>query len=143
MRHHGLLGQPGLFGSMRPSWRFAWSRSVSAFGTCDAARREIRLSRPLVERNPPWEVLDCILHEIAHALAPGAGHGPAWRATAWTLGCDGRRTYQPDEVVTMPRRYVYTCGCGTRWPRHRRTLERRYCRACGEALTCVDTAGAR
>ena len=33
------------------------------------------------------QVTDTILHEIAHALAgPGAGHGPAWKATASRLG---------------------------------------------------------
>ena len=140
MRHHGLLvDEPRLFGRLRRAWRFTWSRSVSAFGHCDWGRREIRLSRRLVERNPPWEVLDCILHEIAHALTPGAGHGSVWRSTARRLGCDAQRLYRPDDVVTVPRRYVYSCGCGRTWPRHRRTLERRSCRTCGETLSCVDT----
>lgn len=130
MRHHGLM-DPG-------PWTFQWSRSINAFGHCVPALQRIRLSRTLVERNPPWEVLDCILHEIAHALTPGSSHGPAWRRMAWHLGCDARRCYAREHVVGVRRRYVYSCGCGRSWPRHRRTLERHRCARCREALVCED-----
>lgn len=138
MRHHGLL-KPRRWGRKASGpWTFQWSRSINAFGQCIPSDRRIRLSRVLVERNPPWEVLDCILHEIAHALTPGASHGPVWRAVAQRLGCDAGRCYASDQVVGVRRRYVYSCACGRIWPRHRRTLERHRCTRCRGRLICTD-----
>lgn len=47
----------------------------------------IRLSKWLVEANTDDIVLNIILHEIAHAIAPvGAGHNAAWRSVCKQLG---------------------------------------------------------
>lgn len=37
------------------------------------------------------EVIETILHEIAHAITPGAGHRPIWLQTAKSIGCHGEK----------------------------------------------------
>jgi predicted SprT family Zn-dependent metalloprotease len=104
-------------------WSFEFDRSKVRFGRCHYGRKEISLSRHLVELNDEAEVRETILHEIAHALAPRkAGHGPAWRAVAKSIGCNAKRCY--GEEVMRPRpKYQGTCpGCRRVIYRHRRTL---------------------
>ncbi len=60
---------------------------------------------------PDDEVIDLILHEVAHAIAGHkAAHGPAWQAVCRRLGCNPSRF--KDAVIPGPWRA--TCaGCGT------------------------------
>lgn len=104
-------------------WTFAFDRSKVRFGKCDYRRKQISLSRHLVELNSEDEVRDTILHEIAHVLAPrGAGHGPKWQAVAISIGCNGMRCYG-QEVVRPKGKYRGTCpGCRRVIYRHRRML---------------------
>src|SRR5687767_14955649 len=71
MRQHGLdaLG-----------WTFGFDHARRRFGRCDYTDKRITLSRALTFLNSVDEVRDTVLHEIAHALTPGAGHGARWRA---------------------------------------------------------------
>jgi predicted SprT family Zn-dependent metalloprotease len=115
-------------------WSFAFDRSKVRFGKCDYRRKQISLSRHLVELNEEDEVRDTILHEIAHALAPrGVGHGPAWRALALAIGCNAQRCYGDDVVRPAPK-YRGTCpACSRVIYRHRRTLI-----ACGKCSDVFD-----
>jgi predicted SprT family Zn-dependent metalloprotease len=105
-----------------PEWSFKFDRSKICFGKCYYSRKQISLSRYLVELNDDAEVRDTILHEIAHALAPrGAGHGPAWRSVAVSIGCNGTRCYGAEVVRPKPK-YMGTCpSCKLVIYRHRRT----------------------
>lgn len=42
-----------------------------------------------IERDSDDEVIETILHEIAHAITPGAGHRPIWSETAKQIGSNG------------------------------------------------------
>ena len=57
-----------------PDWSFAFNRRKQALGLCVYHRKCIELSVYFVKRNSHEEILDTILHEIAHALV-GPGHG--------------------------------------------------------------------
>ena len=46
----------------------------------------IFFSAPYALRLSMEQVREAILHEIAHALVPGEGHGPVWQAKAADLG---------------------------------------------------------
>lgn len=73
-------------------WRFAWDNARRRLGCCKYSRRTISLSKPLARQLDEAEVLDTILHEIAHAVAGHeAGHGPEWRAAARLLGANPQR----------------------------------------------------
>ena len=119
---------------LTPDWSFRFDRSKVRFGKCNYVKKEISLSRYLVELNDEDEVRDTILHEIAHALAPrGAGHGPEWRRVASSIGCDGRRCYG-EEVVRPRPKYKGTCpSCRRVVYRHRRTMI-----ACGRCTRVFD-----
>ena len=49
--------------------------------------KRIKLSTWFINNMPYHRMLNTILHEIAHALAPeGAGHGPDWKREAMRIG---------------------------------------------------------
>lgn len=120
MLRHGLSG-----------WRFRFDRARRRLGCCHYGERAISLSRPLVLLNPEPVVVDTVLHEIAHALTPGAGHGPAWRARAVELGARPRACAVVGEVALPPAPYALVCdACGQRIDRFRRPRRRYVCRRC-------------
>ncbi|MXZ81950.1 MAG: hypothetical protein F4Z15_11510 [Gammaproteobacteria bacterium] len=68
-------------------WTVRFSTAQKKMGECRPRQRLILLSRHHCVNGSPDEVVDTILHEIAHALAgPGTGHGPAWKAIARRIG---------------------------------------------------------
>lgn len=52
----------------------------------------IRISKHWIPLLPREEIVDTILHEIAHIIAgPGAGHGPAWKRACRQVGANPER----------------------------------------------------
>lgn len=127
MTEHGLT---------RQGWRFEWGYAKQTFGSCNNALKRIRMSVPLTELNDETQVTDTILHEIAHALAGRpAGHGPAWKAVARSIGCSAARTYGA-EVVAPKLKYTATCpGCGKERQKARKTVV-----SCGRCSPVFDRA---
>ena len=85
-----LLIEQHLSNDPKRTWKFRWNRRVS-FGRCvykceRTGGAYIELSR----KQTPYETEDAteqtILHEIAHALTPGAGHNKLWKAVALSIG---------------------------------------------------------
>ena len=77
----------------------------------------ISLSRKLVEINNESQVLDTILHEIAHAMdyeeRGDTDHGTNWKRIAIEIGCNGERCYDLSEVKQPKMKYTTECGnCG-------------------------------
>lgn len=125
-----LMCDHGLWG-----WEFDFCRAKRTFGWCDYNTRTIALSRILTRMNDEATVRNTVLHEIAHALAgPDAGHGPAWKAKARSIGCDGNRCYNEAEVMAPAKAWVGSCpGCGMKTFRDRLTEKARTrisCKAC-------------
>ena len=108
---------------LSPNWSFKFDHSKVAFGKCYYGKKQISLSRHLVELNEENEVRDTILHEIAHALAPrGSAHNAKWQAIAKSIGCNGDRCYG-SEVVRPAPKFKGTCpACNLVIYRHRRTM---------------------
>src|SRR5687768_7238198 len=125
IREHGLDAH---------GWTFAFDHARRRFGRCDYTNKRITLSRPLTFLNGFDEVRDTVLHEIAHALAPGAGHGARWRAMCARVGARAVRCYDKDSVVAPRRRAArWEIGCDAcDWwsPRHRRIRRRYVCTKC-------------
>lgn len=68
-----------------------WVRS--AFGT-----PRIEISGPIFAQSHfAAQLIETILHELAHIMTPGEGHGPAWVAAAHRIGCGAERCH------SMPR----------------------------------------
>jgi predicted SprT family Zn-dependent metalloprotease len=95
MRQHGLVDA---------GWSFKFDHARRRFGSCAPTLKRITLSRPLTFLNTEAEVRDTILHEIAHALTPGDGHGRKWKAACVRIGAKPQRCYTDQQVVAPPRR---------------------------------------
>ena len=130
MRQHGLH-----------DWHFRFDHARRRFGSCrcGAGTKMITLSRPLTFLNDEPQVRDTILHEIAHALTPGDGHGPRWKRKCVEIGANPQRTYGDDEVVSPPRKPAwFEMGCDRcDWwvDRRRRTRRKLVCKSCRGAVT--------
>lgn len=115
---------------LAPEWTFVLSNTIRRFGSCSYSSKKIRVSAKLAEINSDQEVVNTILHEIAHALVgPRHGHNEVWRREAIALGCNGRRTHSarmPNwiascmscprtwELQRLPKRVKYRCPDCTR-----------------------------
>jgi predicted SprT family Zn-dependent metalloprotease len=116
-------------------WQFAFDRARRRFGRCDYTNRRITLSKSLTFLNPIEEVRDTILHEIAHALTPGAKHGLRWRNKCREIGARPTRCFTDERVVVptrAPARYLFGCPQCDWWvERRRRATTLRYtCTRC-------------
>ncbi len=112
-------------------WTFGFDRARRRLGACRPSGRRITLSAPLTLLNDQAVVRDTVLHEIAHALTPGAGHGASWRAACRRIGARPERCAADGEVTLPAAPYALVCDrCGTRTPRYRRTRTRYLCGRC-------------
>lgn len=131
---HRLMTQHGL-----SEWTFRFDRAKRRFGACNYTTQTISLSRRLTEINSVEHVRETLLHEIAHALTPGAHHGEAWQAMCVQLGIEPKRLYSSAEVEQPTPRYWLVChSCKTRIPRHRRSRKTFACKRC-----CDEKNGGR
>lgn len=124
LRAHALSG-----------WVFAFNRRKRAMGFCCYSQRSIELSIHFVVRNDMDEIIDTLLHEIAHALVgPKHGHDRVWKAKCVEVGATPQRLGHAD----MPAgKWQAVCkACGRNYNRHRRPKRMRgwYCPHCGLEL---------
>lgn len=130
-------------------WRFAWDNAKRRAGQCRPASKTITLSRHYVRLNLETsfdDVVDTILHEIAHALAGCEhGHNDVWKRKAAEIGARPERCLQAEKVTMPAGKYAATCGgCRKQYTCHKlpRKGMYRFCRACGKEagkLHYVDT----
>lgn len=117
-------------------WRFTFDRARRRFGMCSVDRRLITLSAYLTGLNGEAEVRDTILHEIAHALTPGNGHGQAWKDACTRIGAKPERTFRESDGVQLPRTALRVGCTRCNWwaGRHRVTWRLQVCRKCREPV---------
>lgn len=114
-------------------WGFVWIDSGRIFGRCCYDPKQIQLSAPMVATNKETEVINTILHEIAHGKAgPGAGHGSIWKRIAVEIGVKPEGCYDPREVTQKYSVYCKLCKKALRQAASRwKDLNASYCVACG------------
>ncbi len=119
LREHGL-----------DDWTIVADRAKTRAGVCRFTKRQIGLSAPLTTLHSEDEVLDTILHEIAHALVgPQHGHDAVWRAKAREIGCSGERCVSSDSP-RVPGDWVGRCPAGHEKHRHRAPARLMSCGEC-------------
>ncbi len=116
-------------------WTVGLDRAVRRAGACHYDDRRITVSRLLVERADEPEVRQVVLHEVAHALAGhAAGHGPAWRAVAASVGASASRLH--DRPIAEQRApWTGTCPAGHEHRRFRRPTRPTSCGLCSRRFS--------
>lgn len=109
MSRHGLLDE---------GWFFKLNTNKRRLGVCKRTDKQIEMSVHHVDHATDADIVNTILHEIAHALTPGHMHDDVWRRKALEIGCNGERC---GESMKVEFRFVGTCsGCKRTIFRHRR-----------------------
>ena len=123
LREHDLEG-----------WSIVADRAKTRAGVCRFGRRQIGLSTPLTTLHSDEEVLDTILHEIAHAIVgPQHGHDAIWRAKAREIGSSGERCV-PADAPRVPGDWVGRCPAGHEKHRHRAPTRLMSCGRCSRTF---------
>lgn len=110
-------------------------------GTFYALTMTITLNRYFAEHGSRADVLETLLHEIAHAIAgPGLGHGAEWQAIAREIGCKdvagtcnsehANKIMQEMDAATAS----YVAVCCQRHYMHRATTRKYKCKKCKAIL---------
>lgn len=90
-------------------------RLTTTFGRCSYSTRTIEISGPLSRAQDTEDgraqVHDTILHEIAHAMTPGAGHGPAWKRACVRIGAKPVRCYSASDGMQAADHHRYQIVC--------------------------------
>lgn len=91
-------------------WKFKIDQAKRRLGSCQYHSKTISLSTHLCNL-PEEEMLQTLLHEIAHALVgPRAGHGPRWKKKALAIGCNAERASKLT-MVEAPTRVIRCDRC--------------------------------
>ena len=79
---------------MEKSWKFVWdTKARCRYGQCRYDKKEIGITKSMAIRNTLEETKNTVLHEIAHALAPGHGHNHVWKQKCLLVGAQPERCY--------------------------------------------------
>jgi len=92
-------------------WKLSLNNMHKSAGTTHYDTKRITLARRMLHVFSTKEVIDVILHEIAHAILPyGCAHGVRWKKLHKSFGGNGQ-TYC--RVFFKPQQ-VFLCKCKTR-----------------------------
>ncbi len=137
VRANELLDQHNLTDE---GWTFEFNNTKRIMGQCSYTNKKIYFSLNFI--NNSWEEIeDTLLHEVAHALAPGEGHNHVWKSTARSIGANPIRCYDSTVVKSAAKfNYMMQCqnpNCGRKWYRYR--MRRRnfgsMCPTCNSSIT--------
>jgi predicted SprT family Zn-dependent metalloprotease len=125
-----LIREHEVNSGLESGWQFAFDLAPARGGACRYMEKQITLSVTYCLKASREEIVDTILHEIAHAIVgPKHGHDATWKAAAQQIGCTAERCHRVQH--TVPRWYG-RCGCGQEWKRQRLTQRTKIsrCRKC-------------
>lgn len=114
----------------------------SFLGMCDHKSQCIILNAHHIDIHPEAEIIDTILHEIAHALTPGSAHNSIWSSKAREIGCTNTL---PCSHLSFPEHVIDAIRSGAtiemtieeethviRTPKYKVTQLRDKCPECGK-----------
>lgn len=123
----------------------------SASGFVDMSNGDIlKAAGWFLDNNTEDEIMETLLHEIAHALTPGHGHDRVWKAKCIEIGGKGLTYYnQGDRNVVNPNKertrssktYRVECqGCGYDFPFYTRKRKSNNLThtGCGGKVECIE-----
>ena len=125
-----LIREHGAVNGLKKGWKFAFDLAPVRGGVCRYKEKLIALSVTYCLKASKAEIVDTILHEIAHAIVgPNHGHDEAWKTVARRIGCTAKRCHHVDHT---PPRWRGKCRCDKEWKRQRlsQRARRGYCPKC-------------
>ena len=125
-----LIREHEVKSGLESGWQLAFDLAPTRGGLCRYKEKQITLSVTYCLKASKQEIVDTILHEIAHAIVgPKHGHDATWKAAAQRIGCTAERCHSVQH--TLPR-WRGQCGCGQQWERQRLSQRVRTsrCRKC-------------
>ncbi len=96
------------------SWSIVWNNtSKSTLGWCKYKAQRIELSAYAFDRMPDKrEMVDTVLHEVAHVLAGSkAAHDNTWKTYCRKVGARPERCAPGSSVVKAESDYKWSRGC--------------------------------
>lgn len=129
-------------------WSFDYDGAVQRLGQCiwikkNVKMKKITMSRKMSEMRTDKEVMNTLLHEIAHAIdyeqRGTSDHSDIWRKIALSIGCDGNRCSTIDnEVMTKSYKWLAVCKeHGTIGGWSRKPKNNKICNKCKERIDIV------
>ena len=118
-------------------WKAEVGSAKKVAGSCNYAKKAIRISLHLANLLGEESLNDTILHEVAHAIAgPGTGHGPVWKKICKDIGGKPNRVaVVPSEVLEYT--WEFRCpNCSFSGKRNRRV--RGYCPECFPSMVRIE-----
>lgn len=89
-------------------WSLEFDTARQRAGLCNYETRTLSFSSALMALWTREQRRDVVLHEIAHALAPGDGHGSEWKQACTRIGANPNRTWGHNNEQSLAR-YTGTC----------------------------------
>ena len=133
---HRLLQTHELQSGLSPGWRFGFETTANRAGVCRHRDKTIGMTVSYALRAPWHEIVDTLLHEIAHAIVgPKHKHNRVWKAKAREIGCTAERCTSLQHSVGG---WLGRCStCSSTWTRHRLTAKMRTRSLCPRCKTPV------
>ena len=124
-----------VWGLTERGWTFDFDSAKSRFGLCSPKRKKIFLSFELTKLNDIADVLDTILHEIAHALVREFvgrkhGHDNIWKAYCLLVGARPYSCYNSDDIAQPAPKFIGKCAQGHTFTRFRKPEGTHSCSIC-------------
>lgn len=116
--------------------------TYSTLGQCDYIGRTLRFSPRLILHMSHDQIYQTLLHEIAHVLCPGDGHGHKWKAKMKELGAlPATKGFQVTKPLWYPE--CHSCGVLDRTKVYSRYVSNKKlsCTVCGYTGPCNWTGG--
>ena len=114
------------------NWKIGFDHAQRRAGVCYYDKKLISFSTNFLRKADDKEVLDTLLHEIAHAIVgPGNGHNFIWKKKAIEIGCSGK-IYQNFEF-SKPK-WIKFCSKGCWEQRCFRKKRNLICKFCMSAV---------
>lgn len=104
------------------SWRLVMDNAKRRLGCCKYNRKIITLSQRHIETSQEVDIIDTVLHEVAHALVgPNNGHNSAWRAMCVKIGAKPKVCKSVSDNFHDDAPFVAECKpCKNKWERYKR-----------------------
>lgn len=114
-------------------WRFSFDNARRRAGVTKYREKTICLSKVLIPLYTRNQVLDVVLHEVAHALVgPGHHHDAVWKAQALAIGASPSARLKG--MPQPPAPWMGECPQGHRVERYRRPRMEVSCSICSTSF---------